>query len=90
MIIGWMAELRGLYLVVQSSWRLVARVVHKGLVLGPVLFNLLIINLDDGMECTFSKFADDTKPRGVADTPGGCAPFREISTGWRVGLRGTS
>jgi len=28
-------------------------------------------NLDDGAECLLSKFADDTKPGGVADAPDG-------------------
>jgi len=44
-----------------SMWKSVMNSVPWESVLGPVLFDIFVGNMESGIKSTFSKFADDTK-----------------------------
>lgn len=48
----------------------------RGLILGPVLFNISCNDLDDRARCTLSEFAGDIRLGGAAETPEGCAAIQ--------------
>ena len=48
----------------------------RGLGLGLLMFNIFIVNIDNGIESNHKKFADDTKLSGTIDTTEGRAAIQ--------------
>lgn len=68
-----------------SKWKPVMSSVPQGPILGPLLFNVFISDMDRGIECTLSKTAEGTKLTTAIETPVQRVPSRGILTGLRSG-----
>ena len=62
--VGWLTMINGY----ASGGRLITSGMPQGLVSWLVLFNIIISDTDDGIECTLSNFADNPNLTGEINT----------------------
>ena len=61
--------------------------VPQGSALGPLLFVVYVNDLEENVAGLISKFADNTKIGGVADSEEDCQRIQQDITNWRLGQR---
>jgi len=66
-----MVALRVVFKGSMSEWRPVRSGVPQGSVLAPVLLDIFVSHENNGIECTLSKFSNDSKLCGAVDTQEG-------------------
>lgn len=74
--------------VLKSYWRPKTWSLPQESILSQILISIFISNLHNGAACTLSKFANNTKLGGVAETSEGHAAIQKEFPGWKNGLRG--
>lgn len=74
----------------KCSCRLVTSSVTQGPIRGPIFFNTFSHNLDDGIDCSLSKFTGDMNLGIVIDKPDEHAVIQRDMTDWKNGLTRTS
>lgn len=84
--VDWkLAEMPGSNACLKSvQWSPVTRGVRQVSVLGLILFNSLVTELDSGAKCKWSS-ANDVKLEGAGDTPYRCVMIQRDLKGWRNG-----
>lgn len=60
------------------SWRPLTNSITQRSIESPILFNIFLTDLDDGLEWTFGRFAADSKLGGMAETSEGCVAIQRI------------
>jgi len=68
-----------------SKWKPDTSSVPRGSILGPILFDIFVNDIDRRIECTLIKFADDTKLSGADDLLRECDAIQRNLTGLRSG-----